>query len=215
MLLLGWWPGCFAVFIALFGPPTIGILISGLIGVLLSRLLHWLGVPGPTERLITLIVFYAGPVIGFLLGLCLLVAYAVGSATEQLAARQAIARDLADDQVEVLRCTVLDAVEVDGLEDTGPGYFLDLGDSTLLYLQGQYLDEFVEQDRFPNREIRIVRTPHAELSLSFECSGEGFEPSRVLELSAQAHLPEDGEILSGRLDTLEEDLSRSRRRRRS
>jgi hypothetical protein len=128
---------------------------------------------------------------------------------------QALELDLTENQVEVLHCTVLDAVEVEGLEDFGPGYFLDLGDSTLLHVQGQYLLELEDEGRFPNRQLRIVRTPHARISFAFECLGETFEPSRRVDVfTGQEYVPDDGEILRARLDTLQADLRRLEQDRR-
>jgi len=143
-------------------------------------------------------------------------------------------RDLNEGQAEVLHCTAEDAVLLEEYEDEGLGYFVDLGDQTILFLQGQQfydlawgenrvdreLDEEDDLERerhgaFPNREFRIVRTPHSELDLAFECVGERFSPSRRLDPETfGAPVPRHGTVFSGALPTLEDDLRQLARSKR-
>jgi hypothetical protein len=116
-------------------------------------------------------------------------------------------------------------------EDQGHSFFLDVGDSKLLYLEEwrllddevpdeldatdeNELDEPDEEARLLRRELRLTRTPHRGLILTWTWQGEPFEPSRVREpLDAKTeYLPDHGEILTGSLATLEADLRRLRQR---
>lgn len=119
------------------------------------------------------------------------------------------AQDLADRMVEVLHCTVLDAAEV---MDAGGnlGYFLNIGDSRLLYLFGEEVEEFVRAGQFPNRELRRVKAPHSQITLAFDCLGEPFDISRQFDNNSAISelVPVHAEVLPGTLDTLEADLRR-------
>jgi hypothetical protein len=125
-------------------------------------------------------------------------------------AEQAVlyAQELAEGVAEVLHCTAQDAAEIAD-PDGDPGYFLDVGDSRLLYLFAQCVETSAEEGRFPNSELRWVRTPRTRLTLAFECLGEPF-PSRQIEpdYETSESVPRHGDVIPGTLDTLKEDLSR-------
>jgi hypothetical protein len=119
------------------------------------------------------------------------------------------AQELADGVVELLHCTVQDAAEVAD-PDGDPGYFLDVGDSRLLYLFAQCVESSAEDGCFPNSELRWVRTPRTRTTLAFECLGEPFPLSRQIEpdYETSESLPRHGDVFPGTLDTLKEDLRR-------
>jgi hypothetical protein len=122
-------------------------------------------------------------------------------------------------QAEVLQCTVAGAIEVEEAEDEGPGYFLDVGEGQLLYLQGQYLLDYVVDaengtSRFPNRAVEVVRLQGSGSVLGVSMNEEAFTPSRLRRrLEKGECLPEDGELIPATLATLEEDLRRLARER--
>lgn len=121
--------------------------------------------------------------------------------------------DLADNRIEVLRGDVLDAVQLGETEEDGPGFFLDLGEGQLLFADGECYGEDGEE-LLPNRRVEIRRTPRRCLDSGIMCLGERFEPSRVRAwFGEDEYFPEDGEIISGTLPTLDEDLRRLARER--
>ncbi|HTE18547.1 MAG TPA: hypothetical protein VK689_09225 [Armatimonadota bacterium] len=131
-------------------------------------------------------------------------------------------QDLIDGRLEILEADVYDAVEVEEFEDEGPGFFLDVGDRQLLFLQGQYLYDYLptyqEEDMepsFPCRRLRIARTPHGRTFRGIELLGAPLPPSRVRPSFAEGeYVPQDGEIVTAHLASLDEDLRRLAREER-
>jgi hypothetical protein len=116
---------------------------------------------------------------------------------------------LAAGQAEVLEAEARDAVAVEPLVDEGPGYFLDVDEGRLLFLQGPYLADLVDAGAFPSRRLRLTRAAGTGLHLAFECLGEPLRPSRSREfLEHDEYWPSDSEIVPARLSTLEADLRR-------
>jgi hypothetical protein len=211
----GVYSGCIYFFIQLVGGAVLGMLAS----VIPGAILQWLGAPDSMIQTAIAVCTIGG----FLLGVR-------SVRKDRRESTQPHLLDLAENVVEVIHCTVQDAVRVAPFEAEGPGFFLDVGDSKLLFVQGQryeddlldqldeldedQLDEADEEVRFPCRELRMTRTPHGGLTLRFECLGESFEPSRVRgPLDGETeYVPADGEMLAGSLATLEADLRRLRQR---
>ena len=128
-------------------------------------------------------------------------------------------RDLAEDKVQVVHVEATGAAEVEEIEDFGLNFFLDLGESKLLFLTGQYLydvayeigkDEVERPGRFPNAKFDIVRAPHGRQLLGVDCLGEPLRPSKRYRVpkKLEKHFFElqDGQTIPGTLSTLEEDL---------
>jgi hypothetical protein len=126
--------------------------------------------------------------------------------------RRRYAADLAARQVEEWRVRVVDAIEVEELEDEGRQCYLELEDGRVLFVGGQYLYDSDEDDsdegdttpKFPNRDLLITRLPHAGDILALERLGEHFPPSVTLPpFSREDHehdrVPEDGQLLPGPL----------------
>jgi hypothetical protein len=211
----GVYSGCIYFFIQLVGGAVLGMLASGIPGAILQ----WLGAPDS----VTQAVIVVGTISGFLLG----VRSVRKDRWEGVRLHQL---DLAENVIQEIHCTALDAVRVAPFSDEGPGFFLDVGDSKLLFVQGQSFEDFAldESDEadedeldeaehdvsFPCRELHITRTPHGGLTFVVECLGEPLEPSRVREpLDGQTeYVPENGEIITGSLATLEADLRHLRQR---
>ena len=127
--------------------------------------------------------------------------------------------DVDEIRLEVLHCTAQDAVLLEEYEDEGLGYFLDVGNGQILFLQGQYLydlvwgDDWCEQDEsrgvFPCTQFSLVRIPPSlGEPLDLQCSGQRFSPSRRITQNPDLSLPipYDGTVFSGSLSTLEQDL---------
>lgn len=153
----------------------------------------------------------------------LLIIYAVTERWWKLRHKElppAYQHDLAEGRVEVTRAEATGAVEVEEVEDLGLNFFLDVGDSKLLFLSGQYLydlahdigeDEVERPGKFPNRTFDIIKAPHSRQLLGFECHREPFRPSRTYRVSEGERRffdLQDGQLVSGTLSTLEEDLER-------
>lgn len=127
-------------------------------------------------------------------------------------------RDLSEERVEVIHVEAKDAVEVEEVEDLGLNFFLDVGDSKLLFLTGQYLyelaydigeDEVERPGKFPNRQFEIIRSPQSRHLLGFECKGEPFRPSRTYQVpkgERRFFELKDGQVLTGTIPTLQADL---------
>ncbi len=127
-------------------------------------------------------------------------------------------RDLAEGNVEVVHVEATAAAEVEEIEDLGLNFFLEIGESKLLFLSGQYLyDVAYEMDkneverpgRFPNTKFDLVRAPHSRQLLRFECLGEPLRLAKKYRVPRQEkHFFElqDGQIFPGTLSTLEQDL---------
>src|SRR5262245_34332813 len=122
-------PGFSRWFIALLGGPMAGLMLAGAVGALI----------GLSERPIFGTILLAGAALGLVGG----VLGGRGDARLASAGRQTDRQDLEGGQVDALRCTVADAVELGKVEDEGPGFFLEVDDGQLLFLQGQYLIEMV------------------------------------------------------------------------
>jgi hypothetical protein len=205
----GVYSGCVYFFIQLAGGTVLGMFAFAIPGALL----HWLGAPETVMQVLFVLCSFGG----FWLGVRSI-------RKDRREGTQRHLLDLAESTVQEIHCTVLDAVQVEPFEDEGAGFFLDVGDGKLLYVRRgsdevyEELNELDEDEldppegerRFPCRELRITRTPHGSLILRMEHLGEPFEPSRVREsLDGQVeYVPEDGEILTGSLVTLEADLRR-------
>jgi len=121
------------------------------------------------------------------------------------AGRARYADDLQARQLEEWRVRIVDALQVDEVEDEGAQFFLELEDGRILFVMGQYLwDADDESPRFPNRELLITRLPHAQDIFDMKCLGEYFPPSAQRapftgEEYAGERVPQDGQILPGPL----------------
>jgi hypothetical protein len=147
-------------------------------------------------------------------------------------AREELQRDIDDGKVAVICAKVLAAVKISPFDDFGWGWFLDLGDSRILYLYGDTLDDlrFDSEDRddhdpqsimdgeyedFPNSEIEIVRTRSGRL-IDVRCLGSFLGPSEpVADVMDSPEsdvpyylLPSQGHLFSGSLATLPADVNR-------
>lgn len=105
-------------------------------------------------------------------------------------------------------------------DDEGPHYFIELDDGRVLYLNGQYLDDYepIDDDpelnqprRFPCTEFEIFRHRTEGYVLEINCSGQVLEPETIAEPVSQRELrtkiPTDGQIIvSTTYDVLKSQL---------
>jgi hypothetical protein len=203
--------GCVTYFIMLVGGATLGMLASVVLLAPLMLLERFIPIP----MLVRTACVIGTSTFGFLWGARVL----VKEKQDQIGPYR---RDLTEGRVDVIHCTVTDAAVVEPFEDEGTSFFLQVEDARLLFLQGYHLedepddpegdddpdgdpDEVAAARHRVNRELHFVRTPSARLMLQFERLGETFSPSRVIDSIGWL---EDGEIITGTLPTLEEDLRR-------
>jgi hypothetical protein len=102
---------------------------------------------------------------------------------------------------------VVEAIEVEELEDEGMTYYLKLSDGGVLFLSGQYLDDDVEAKRFPSTRIVTTRLPHTRLLFDFRCEGSYLAPTAKLphftsDQRERGEVPEDGAIVDLEFEAL-------------
>lgn len=125
-------------------------------------------------------------------------------------------RDVADGHATVLHFTASGVVRVDDAEEETTGYFFQVEDGRLLYLQGEYLRE-ARGVGFPSTEGMVITARHSHTPLGVETMGEPLAPLRVRGalVPGVEYMPEDRQVLDGRLETLQEDLARLEERRKA
>lgn len=187
--------GC-AVILALAGGPVIGLLGAALVGVFLEGL--GLTRLGP-------LLLLAGAAGGLALGARSLAA----TRARDRAMRQVFQHDLDAGEAQVTTYAATAALRLEEFEDEGPGYFFDVGEGKLLFLQSPRLGDLEQEEGFPGREIDVARTAHSGMVLDVRTRGEKLTaeaaPATLLDVGC---LPTDGEVLGGSLATLAEDLVR-------
>jgi hypothetical protein len=100
--------------------------------------------------------------------------------------------DLSAGQVEVLHITVTRALGVH-LEPDDPewvGFFLEIADRQVLYLAASFLNELVQQHRFPCCEFEVIRLPNTGKVIGVEAAVDLIE-MQELDDSNWAIMPED------------------------
>lgn len=193
--------GFLSKFIIVIGSPVAGMLAAAILG----RLLEVFGVSRAALLMLTLIV---GPICGFGLGIF----YLLNLKNRRRHTIERYDIDLQDGQVEVLECRPRAVVALEEFEDEGPGFFFDLGDGQLLFLQGQYLYDLTEKKKFPSTYFTFVRAPHSRSALSIASQGEVLSPLRTIQLSGSDVLksvmdfPEDGSVFPGSLESVEQNF---------
>ncbi|GEM_PF-6984427 len=129
------------------------------------------------------------------------------------AQREALRTELAEGQVEVALFDVFAAVRAeDPRHPDEPGYFLQIAEEHLLFLETNPLiagplRDLVARRRFPSTEVLVARTPRLNAIVGLRVQGEPLPVLRTRAVLAEAeYWPEGGEILSGRLETLDRHL---------
>lgn len=87
-----------------------------------------------------------------------------------------IRNDLARGEVAIHHVQVLDAIEIEEVEDEGPSYFILTSEKEILYFNGQWLDR--EKRRgFPWQSFNILEAPVSKTFFGLKKTGEHFRPS--------------------------------------
>ena len=121
--------------------------------------------------------------------------------------REACAADLAGGRVSSQTFDVVDAVQVEELEDEGSSYYLKLADGRVLFLSGQYLYDPEDEGAFPSTRLRVTRAPRSRLLFDLECLGSPLKPSSkrphfTLGDFEADRVPADGAILQVDFESL-------------
>ena len=118
--------------------------------------------------------------------------------------------------------------EVEGFNEEGPHYFIELQDGSVLYMNGRYLAAYgpqkilkvIEQRRkFPCTEFIVIRDRYDGCVADIQCRGIALEPEIVTgpfkELDFQNNMmPQDGDLLTSRTyDEMKAAISRENGRR--
>jgi len=131
---------------------------------------------------------------------------------EGIRTRKQVLAAITNGRAEVFSVKTSRAVEREDPEDFGTAFYLEVqmaGEQKLLYLQGQYLDELAWEVTFPNTEFELIRRADTHELVEVRLNGQHFKPERTLPAFPKArwqsgNVPEDGELLDGRLDELTE-----------
>jgi len=119
--------------------------------------------------------------------------------------------------LEEIAFTAGRAFAVDESEDEGPHYFIELLDGAVLYLRGQYLDDYgpdvADSRRFPCTSFRLVRHKPSGEFVDVHCDGAPLEPETTLppfpsEYFLNDALFADGQIIADRsFDALKSEIA--------
>lgn len=114
--------------------------------------------------------------------------------------------------VRVTRCTSSGVVGLQEVEDEGAAYFFEVEPRRLYFVSGQ---EFYPTSRFPNDDFEIIEGFDAAgkpLLFEIRCHGSRIQPIRTipsatkLELLERSGYPQDGDVIEGALDEIEDVL---------
>jgi hypothetical protein len=91
------------------------------------------------------------------------------------------------------------------LGEEAKAFFLQVGASEVLFLQGGYLDKALRAGTFPNGEFDVIRGAKSGVALEIRCHGNplpliAHDYSDITE--EECHFPSDGEVLAATLETM-------------
>ncbi|GAA4335258.1 hypothetical protein GCM10023149_43150 [Mucilaginibacter gynuensis] len=112
--------------------------------------------------------------------------------------------------VEIVKVQSVRAIKRDSFEDFGPSYYFDVienGRHKVLYLWGQYIDDF-EEGTFPNTEFEFTRWSGSDEFIDFKIKGKYFTEERTLpafekEIFQKGKFPVNGQLLNLNFDNIE------------
>jgi hypothetical protein len=125
--------------------------------------------------------------------------------------RKPILEEVLDDTVEILDVEASDAIKIEEFEDEGIGYYLNIGDGKVLFIQGQYLYDDNEDSKaypkIPSTRMSINRAAISKIPLDVKFVGEYLSPSHTnppftTEEYENNRVPEDSAILEVDFESL-------------
>jgi hypothetical protein len=120
--------------------------------------------------------------------------------------------DLGDGRVEVVTVHATGAARCEPMEYLGEdpkAFFLQVGASEVLFLQGTYLDKALRAGTFPNSEFEVIRGVKSGVALEICCRGKPLpliaqDYSEITE--EECYFPRDGEVLAATIETIPASL---------
>jgi hypothetical protein len=129
--------------------------------------------------------------------------------------RDALLRDLECGKAQVIHVAAEDAIRLANPDGSLAGFFVDIGNGLVMFIESREWDTRAGvsdfESLFPCSRFTLVRAPHSGVDLEFRCEGPPFDVTREIEAPSLDFLDayiEDGEIMPGRLESLEEDFER-------
>lgn len=142
--------------------------------------------------------------------------------------RQRAMRDHRAQNVQEILVTNPRVVEIGLINDNEPILAFDIGESKILFLQGQWLRdnetygaEFCDSDEgeefinglppphsFPSSQFTITRLPHSGEVIRISVAGEYLEPEAIVEALRPEYEFGDSELFDGELGHVAEILAR-------
>jgi hypothetical protein len=109
--------------------------------------------------------------------------------------------------MEILTVEAYKAIKVEEFEDEGIGFYLDIGDGKVLFLQGQYLYEYEDEHQFPCTRFTLTRTPHTSAVFDLRCEGDYLPPIHTnppfeVKDYKNDQAPYDGQVLNVDFESL-------------
>jgi hypothetical protein len=86
--------------------------------------------------------------------------------------------DLRRGEAAVHRVDVIDAIEVEELEDEGPSFFIKTTEGTILYFAGQYFYRY-QKRKFPWKSFEIIEAPSSKVFFALKPLDSQFKPSYI------------------------------------
>jgi hypothetical protein len=189
----------YAFVLFLLGGPVAGMMLAWMLCTLLRPVI-------PDAACFTLL--QTGCVLGFSAGV-----WAIATRNDHVRkAKRKYLPDIVTGVAEIARYEIRAAVGVEGIDypECMSGYFLDVGEGLLVYLNS-HLDD----GGFPTEVIEVTRAPRSGWCLGLSCSGALVPVVQRPPLRYDEYDPKDGEILVGTLDDLSAVLRRIQDARRS
>lgn len=127
------------------------------------------------------------------------------------AKQKPILEEVLDSTVEIFDIEASDAIKVEEFEDEGLGYYLNIGNGKVFFVQGQYLyDEDGDgkaQMKIPSTSMSVTRSSLSKIVLDIKLLGEYLTPSHTnppftVEDFKNNRVPEDGTILEVDFESL-------------
>jgi len=129
--------------------------------------------------------------------------------------REALRRDLESGKTQVIHATVESGIRLSNPDGSLAGFFVDIGNGLVMFIESREWEprtgESTFERLFPCSRFTLVRAPHSGVDLEFRCEGPPFEVLREVETPSLDALDDfigDGEIMPGRLESLEKDFER-------
>ena len=109
-------------------------------------------------------------------------------------------QELIQQQVEEIQCKSHQVVMKGLPEQIDFGFYFELEDARLLFIEGKSLISYIEQGSFPNTDFTLIRTPSSKTFLDIQLKGAYLPPLRHLpgfshDDYKSGEVPLDGEVV--------------------